>query len=328
MPNARARWCWSLMAFLAFAATAGEAVRYTAMSGGARQPWSPAGADAHPGLAAALRAFGGDGSGDGSQAKQRARMERIAAVDLMRGRDRRTIELYAITGVGSRPTFAWATAGGGRLFAYADPRVVVVERGWESVRDTLATRQQRAEAEHLRAVRDAVSHPLDVDLLIRGARLYDGGRGLLGPPVDVLVRDGRVAEVGEGSIGSRAARKALVVEAAGRALVPAPAVAGPDGWAALLARVASAPPPARGPIHAGEPANLRLLDGDPSATPGVLPPVAFVLDGGIMYHPGEVRMAFGLAPLTASLKAAPPVRKPKATRLDGETRPLPSRYYR
>jgi imidazolonepropionase-like amidohydrolase len=235
-------------------------------------------------------------------------------------------------------------------------------------------------AEEVRELQQALAHPVDGSLLIRGARIFDSERAVLGPAGNVLVRDGSIVEVDTSGGESRAARTAdRVVEAGGRALLPGLFdAAAAEGWGAPLRlaagvttvrtevkpaasadaapvdatilhrlerRVASGASPAsalqaatwgaardagvldeRGSITAGKHADLVLVDGDPTSDITALRRTALVLRGDVLFHPSEIRRAYGLAPTTAAIRpVAPPPRG--RSRLDAEAQPLPSRYY-
>ena len=158
------------------------------------------------------------------------RMHDVAFLELRQGRERRTVQLVALTGMGLTPTFAWATTGARpRLFAYIIPGYVqLVEEGWEQVAGTLEARQERAENEDLADRQQRLAHPVEGTLLINNARVYDSEQATVGPVADVLVADGRIVEVvpdpDQGPANrspSRAGRKAaMILQADGRTLLP------------------------------------------------------------------------------------------------------------
>lgn len=154
----------------------------------------------------------------------------LAAIDIRRGGERRTVELVALTGMGLSPTFAWSTTGSGpRLFAFIVPGYLqLVEEGWEGVAGTLENRQELAEAELLEAMQEELAHPLAGSLLFNNVRVFDSEHAMSGAVADVLVSGGRIVEVvpdpGQGPAGrspSDAGREAdQVIEGAGRTLMP------------------------------------------------------------------------------------------------------------
>lgn len=165
------------------------------------------------------------------------RAEVIGGLDLIRRGQRRTVDLLALTGLETVPVLAWATHGPEpRLFAHLGrDGVLVVEAGWESVADALQQRQRRAVAEEVRELEERTAHRPGGPLLVRGARVFDSERGVLGPPASVLVSDGRIVAVDAGGDAPRDAGAAQVVDADGLSLLPGLfAASDPDGWIAPL----------------------------------------------------------------------------------------------
>ena len=150
---------------------------------------------------------------------------KVAEAELSNGKEKRKVQLLALTGIGLVPTFAWATEGqpskgeSPRLFAFIYPGFVqLIEDGWQSNANALETRQKQAETETLVAFQKRLAHPLQGATLIRNARVFDSEKAVLGPASDVLVRDGRIVSVG--ATGSGKAKADHVVDAGGRVLLP------------------------------------------------------------------------------------------------------------
>ncbi|QSX78209.1 amidohydrolase family protein [Agrilutibacter solisilvae] len=147
------------------------------------------------------------------------RMRKVTEMDVTRGKDKRKVQLLAITGVGLTPQFVWATSGAEpRLFAFIFPGFLqLIEEGWNANAAALEARQKQAEGEALVDLNQRVAHPLAGATLIRNARVFDSEKAMLGPASDVLVRDGRIVSVGAAGSGGAADQ---VVDAAGRVLLP------------------------------------------------------------------------------------------------------------
>ena len=148
---------------------------------------------------------------------------KVAEAEVTNGKEKRKVQLLAITGVGLVPTFAWATqpsAGESpRLFAFIFPGwMQLIEDGWAANASALEARQKQAETETLVAFQKRLAHPLKGATLIRNARVFDSEKATLGPASDVLVRDGRIVSVT--STGSAKASADQVIDAAGRVLLP------------------------------------------------------------------------------------------------------------
>ncbi|MGH8031947.1 MAG: amidohydrolase family protein, partial [Luteimonas sp.] len=143
-----------------------------------------------------------------------------ADAEVVNGKDRRQVELMAVTGVGFTPNFAWATAGPSpRLFALIVPGFLqLVEEGWEKNADALEKRQKQAEDAVLATMQKRLATPLPGTTLIRNARVFDSERAVLGAASDVVVRDGRIVSVEP--TGKAQARADRSIDAAGRVLLP------------------------------------------------------------------------------------------------------------
>lgn len=147
-------------------------------------------------------------------------VRKVADAEVVRGSDKRTVELVAMTGVGLTPTFAWATTGADpRLFAFIYPGFLqLIEAGWESNAMALETRQKQAEGEVLIGMEQRLAHPLAGTTLIRNARVFDSEKATLGAASDVLIRDGKIVSLSDSGSGKTKADN--VIEANGRVLLP------------------------------------------------------------------------------------------------------------
>ncbi|HSR64876.1 MAG TPA: amidohydrolase, partial [Xanthomonadaceae bacterium] len=147
-------------------------------------------------------------------------MRKVDEAEVGQGRQKRKVQLLAITGVGFTPNFVWATTGAApRLFAFIAPGFVqLVEEGWEKDADALEARQKKDEAKALVDLQQRLRHPLPGSTLVRNARVFDSERAALGAASDVLLRDGRIAAITPtGSVPMQADH---VIDAGGRVLAP------------------------------------------------------------------------------------------------------------
>ncbi|WP_202844571.1 amidohydrolase family protein [Luteimonas saliphila] len=145
---------------------------------------------------------------------------KVAQATVHKGDESRQVQLLALTGIGFTPVFAWATdEPRPRLFAYIFPGFLqLIEDGWQGNADALEAMQKTAEGEALVALEQRLAHRLDGTTLIRGARVFDSERAVLGPRADVLLRDGRIVSVsGDGETDPGADH---VIDADGRVLLP------------------------------------------------------------------------------------------------------------
>jgi hypothetical protein len=133
----------------------------------------------------------------------------------------RDVALYTLTGMEIEPYYFWATREPElALFAWVMPGwVQVVESGWEPIAPTLERMQVEADSRHLHDLAPKLRHKLAEPIVIRNARVFDSEHARLGLPQDVYVYRGRIAAIYE--TGSPAQGAATVVDAHGRALLPA-----------------------------------------------------------------------------------------------------------
>jgi hypothetical protein len=144
----------------------------------------------------------------------------LEEVDVVRGTERRRVQLLAQTGLGFSPRFVWATTGAApRYFATVEKGMfLAIEEGWEGNWDLLAARQSAAEAMLLRDTAAKLQQPLPGVTVVRNARVFDSATATLGPASDVTLRDGRITAVRPaGAEGPAADRE---IDAAGRVMLP------------------------------------------------------------------------------------------------------------
>jgi hypothetical protein len=145
---------------------------------------------------------------------------KVATARVECGKSPRDVELYAVTGVGLTPTFAWATTGANpRLFAYIYPGYLqLVEDGCQADANALEARQKQAESQVLVDLAKRLGHPLGGTTLITNARVFDSENAKLGPSSDVLIKDGRIVSVTAAGKGKGKADN--LIDAGGKVLLP------------------------------------------------------------------------------------------------------------
>lgn len=133
---------------------------------------------------------------------------------------RRTVQLFAQTGVWLTPSFYWATVEPiPRLFAAIDPGWrAAIEDGWQSNIELLAKHQRAAEVKLLKDDATRLQQPLRGLTVIRNARVFDSVAARLSEPADVYVLRERITAVLPA--GSRGQDADAEIDAAGRVLLP------------------------------------------------------------------------------------------------------------
>ena len=147
-------------------------------------------------------------------------VRKVAEAQVIRGSEKRTVQLVAMTGVGLTPSFTWSTTGENpRLFAFIYPGFLqLIEEGWESNAAALETRQKQAESEVLLGMQQRLAHPLPGTTLVRNARVFDSENATLGVASDVLIREGKIVSIAHG--GGEKTRADNIIDAGGKVLLP------------------------------------------------------------------------------------------------------------
>jgi hypothetical protein len=147
-------------------------------------------------------------------------MRAVTELEVVKGDEKRKVQLVMLTGVGLTPTFFWATTDPQpRMFASIYPGYLqLIEDGWQANGDALEARQKQAEADALGDLHKRLSHPLRGTTLIRNARVFDSENAALGTASDVLITNGRIVSISGG--GQETARADHVIDAGGRVLLP------------------------------------------------------------------------------------------------------------
>jgi len=140
--------------------------------------------------------------------------------EVTNGKDKRKVQLLALTGVGFTPAFVWVTADDSpRMFAFIFPGFLqLIEEGWEKNAADLETQQKAAEKNLLVAMQQRLAHPLTGRTLIRNARIFDSERATLGAASDLLLENGRIIAISNAGEEKRKADR--VIDAGGRVLLP------------------------------------------------------------------------------------------------------------
>jgi hypothetical protein len=129
------------------------------------------------------------------------------------------LALAVITGADADPWYYWVRDDGSHaFFAVAWPGWAVVAAGHEALVPALVARQAQATEERLAALRQKLARPLDGLTLIRAVRWFDAPAARMRGPSDVWLFDGRIGAVT--APGALSSRPDLVVEGAGRTLLP------------------------------------------------------------------------------------------------------------
>jgi imidazolonepropionase-like amidohydrolase len=143
-----------------------------------------------------------------------------APLDLVRGGEKKTVQLMAQSGLGLTPSFFWMETGAKpEMFAFVVPGyLVAVKEGWEEQSRPLEKLQKDAEAALLRDMATQLETPLPGLTVVRNARVFDSETATLGAPSDVYVLRDRITAVLPAGAPMRGADREI--DAGGRVLLP------------------------------------------------------------------------------------------------------------
>jgi hypothetical protein len=147
-----------------------------------------------------------------------ARIEKVTTALAQGPGFARSVNLYAISGLGLEPTYLWLDDQEA-LFAIRDGWSALVLEGWEGTLDTLAKVQDQAEAALDRQLAARLARRPGERLVIRNARLFDPETMTSRPGTTVTVAGDRIEKV-ENDRDAVVPGGAEVVDAGGKALLP------------------------------------------------------------------------------------------------------------
>ena len=130
----------------------------------------------------------------------------------------RTVDLYAISGLGFTPNYAWLDAER-NLFASIGGWAALFREGWESSVPELTKVQDAAAAARQRELAARLAHRPRAGLAIRHARLFDPETRTVRPDMTVVVSGNRIQSVGPDA-EAQVPSGAEVVDASGKTLLP------------------------------------------------------------------------------------------------------------
>ncbi len=147
---------------------------------------------------------------------------RMLDANVTSGKQKRTVTLYAVTGVSFEPSYIWmwksATPATTRFFGVVAPGFSAIEKGWESNADQLLKIQIDADAMALKRLANKyVKRPTGVTVF-RNIRWFDAEAAQMRGPSDVFVNRGKIAAIYPANSVLRVA--ATVIDGTGRTLLP------------------------------------------------------------------------------------------------------------
>jgi amidohydrolase family protein len=148
-----------------------------------------------------------------------ARIEKVSSLAVKGGDGgSRTVDLYAISGLGFTPNYVWLDAER-NLFASVGGWAALFREGWESSVPELNKVQDAAAAARQKELAARLAHRPRGGLAIRHARLFDPETKTVRPDMTVVVSGNRIQSVGPDA-EAQVPSGAEVVDAGGKTLLP------------------------------------------------------------------------------------------------------------
>ena len=125
-------------------------------------------------------------------------VERLVEAAVTAGDRSGRVALYAITGMGTSPSYVWLwadAAAGDRLFGMVMPAFSVLKAGWEANADALLKLQVEADSKTLHKLARELAHRSEGLIVIRNVRWFDSENAAMRGPSDIHVYRGKVASI-------------------------------------------------------------------------------------------------------------------------------------
>lgn len=147
------------------------------------------------------------------------RAERLGALQVAGREGGVAVALYALVGIDVEPWYLWLRDDDSReFFASVERGWLLAPLGFETVGPALLARQQQAQTERLRTIRERSAQPLPGLTVIQGVRWFDARAAVMRGPSDVYLFDGRISAVTPpGAVNTRADQR---ISGLGRTLLP------------------------------------------------------------------------------------------------------------
>lgn len=148
-----------------------------------------------------------------------ARLETLGERDVTVGKTTRNVTHVALHGLGFSPAYLWIDPDGGLFADTGGGWLAVVREGFESVLPELLAADQKAEADHFKALATRLAHHAAGGLVLHGARLFDPASGKVTPGTTIVIAGNRIQAVGaDGAVPEPAAAERIDVH--GRTVLP------------------------------------------------------------------------------------------------------------
>ncbi len=146
-----------------------------------------------------------------------ASINRVNTRTIEQNGETREIVLYAIQGLTPGPTHVWLEPDG-KLFGADYSWFAVTPRGWESHFNILKEDQEKATLAFYKNLASELARDSGDMLVVRGARIFDSGQGVLTPPATVFSWKGKISAIYFEQV--EIPGEANVIDGSGQVLMP------------------------------------------------------------------------------------------------------------
>lgn len=146
-----------------------------------------------------------------------AKVQRIAERQLLNGDQKRTVSLYAITGLDFSPAFAWLDDEK-RFFAVLNFWSAILPEGWEKAAPVLQEAQDQFTQARAADLAARLAHPAPRGIVFTHVNVFDAESGKIAADRNVVVLGNRIRSVSAG--GPANVEGADVIDARDKTLLP------------------------------------------------------------------------------------------------------------
>lgn len=147
-----------------------------------------------------------------------ATIEKVRDLDVGSGQSKRTVTLYAVSGIGFTPSYLWLDSDK-QFFGTVSTWNNVIRKGWESAVPAMLDVQQAAVAARFEALAKSLAHRPAGALVFRNANVFDAEQARMVPNTTVIIVGNRIQSVGPDAT-TAVPTGAQVIDAVGKALLP------------------------------------------------------------------------------------------------------------
>jgi imidazolonepropionase-like amidohydrolase len=147
-----------------------------------------------------------------------ATVEKVRDLEIGSAASKRTVGLYAISGVGFTPSYVWLD-NDKQFFGTVSTWSNVVPKGWEAAVPAMLDAQQAAVATRFESLAKTLAHKPAGALVFRNANVFDAERAVMLPHTTVVIVGNRIQSVGPDT-KAKVPAGAEVIDAQGKSLIP------------------------------------------------------------------------------------------------------------